>query len=108
MANKKAETYSNFHRVLILRLLFDKKEEGYSVTELSKELGISRIAVYHHLEWLGKRGLIKSEQPKKSVGNPIKWRDTDKADPVPLKVLDWANRMFKFDKKLKQKVYTTS
>lgn len=105
MANKKAEIYSNFHRVLMLRLIYDKGEEGYSASELSKELGISRIAVYHHLEFLEKRNLVKPKAPEKSVGNPIKYICTDKADPVPKKILDWANRMFKFDKELKSSVF---
>jgi DNA-binding transcriptional ArsR family regulator len=101
MANKKAEKYSNFHRVLILKLLYDKKPEGYSASELSKKFGISRIAVYHHLEHLEGYGLVKQTTPEKSVGNPIKWVVTPKASPIPKKVLKWANKMFKFDKKLK-------
>lgn len=100
MANKKAEKFSNFHRVLILSLL-EKNKKGYSVSELSIKLELSRVAVYHHLRWLEKRGLAKPENPADSVGNPVKWNVTDKADPVPLKILEWANKMFKFDKELK-------
>lgn len=106
MANKKAEEYSNFHRVLILSILYEKKPDGYSVSELSNKLGISRIAVYHHLEWLEKkRNLVKQTAPGKSVGNPIKWVVTDKADPVPKNVLKWAHKLFKLGKELKSTAF---
>lgn len=105
MANKKAEKFSNFHRVLILSILYDKKPEGFSVSELSEKLGLSRVAVYHHLGQLEKRSLVKKTAPEKSVGNPVKYVVTERADPVPKKVLEWANKLFKIDKELKSSAF---
>lgn len=55
-------------RKAIIRLL---KEWGKgTATQLSKALGISRVAVYQHLDWLKKNGWVQTSIERKSKGRP--------------------------------------
>lgn len=53
---------------MILILL--KREDGRSLDELSKEIGISKMAVLKHLQSLESRGILERRIIKKDVGRP--------------------------------------
>lgn len=55
-------------RKTIIRLL---KEWGKgTATQLSKALGISRVAIYQHLDWLKKHGWVQTSIERKGRGRP--------------------------------------
>lgn len=57
-------------RLAILRLL--KKWGEGTATQLSKALGISRVAAHQHLDWLEEKKLVQVKVEKKSRGRPAK------------------------------------
>lgn len=99
LKNMEKTIYSNFNRALIISIL--KKYGKKTPTELSNHLFLSRRAVNNHLKFLENRGLIKKEIVK-DVGNPRYYELTSKAQPVPEKIMLWANNMFNINKKLKE------
>jgi predicted ArsR family transcriptional regulator len=58
----------NLNRRRIMMLL---KIRPMTISQLSKELGVSRPTIYLHLDILEKKGLIKKEKNEKKKGAPV-------------------------------------
>jgi predicted ArsR family transcriptional regulator len=54
----------------IMILMSLKNNDGQSLNDLSKAIGISRMAVLKHLQVLEKRGVVERRIVKKNVGRP--------------------------------------
>lgn len=101
MVNKKATPYNNWKRVKILTIL---SKQELTMTELSEMFGISTKSIYNHLKTLSKKGLIIKLEPDTSKpGHPVKYKASKKAQPIPQKLIDFAEFMFNFEKSQKGK-----
>lgn len=73
-------------RAKILALL---KKEPMNISELIRRSKMSRPTIYHHLTELKKRKLVSEKKFPHKKGTPVLlYYPTDKADPVPLKILE--------------------
>ena len=54
-------TLSNRHRLRIIAALSEKKEKKKYISELARELEISRPLLYLHLQKLERRGIVKGK-----------------------------------------------
>jgi len=90
MVNKETPIYT-LSRAKILSVL--KKYEPLSIEDLSKKSGLSRASVYNHLKTLKHHKLITQKQDLKKLGQPI-FITTNKADPVPLTILNMFEKIF--------------
>lgn len=52
-------------------LIILKKEDGLSLEELSKKVGISKMAVLKHMQTLENRNIVERRIVKKAVGRPL-------------------------------------
>lgn len=107
MANRKAEVYSNFHRVLILSLIKDRGEKGFTISDLSRKINLSHRSIRHHLNWLENRKLVTPIPQPHTLHNPVIYIATKQADPIPLNVLKWAKFMFRYGKNLKEEAFSS-
>ncbi len=65
----------NLNRIWILQSILSKPK---TISELSKELGVSRPTIYLHLEVLEKKGYIKKIKNSKKKGAPVTVHTTPK------------------------------
>ncbi len=52
-------------------ILTNLLKKSQTISELSKRIGCGRTTIYHHLNKLKQKGLIKEEPTKKTHGNPV-------------------------------------
>lgn len=84
---------SSYHRAKILSLI--KKHGSLTISELSKQLKVTRPTVYLHLETLENRGLIIRLKDTSKKGSPVVIKLTKKAQPINLNVLETAHSTWK-------------
>lgn len=82
-------------RALILSKIdaAEKQNKDLTIDGLAKETGLSRASIYLHLRTLKSRKLIKEKRDIKKLGQPI-YLTTNKADPIPLKLLEQFKLIF--------------
>ena len=73
-----------------------------TISELSKETGLGRTTIYHHLEYLKKNNLIFEDKQIKKQGQPVIIATT-KADTFPLSIIKAIEKLTGYEKEMKKK-----
>lgn len=92
------EQYENIIQWLRVKILTTLKEQPLTVSKLSKKLGYSRRNIHHHLRTLEKDGLVYSKKETKTQGQPVKWFNSPKAQPMPKFLIDISEKIFQSQK----------
>lgn len=71
------------------------KNNPMTISELIKVSKIPRATLYHHLEFLKKRGLIYEKKLKTETGQPVVISLTDTAKPLWLPIIEAYELLFR-------------
>lgn len=63
------------------------KDNPMTILELIKVSGIPRATLYHHLEFLKRRDLIKMTKDQEKTGQPVTISLTPKAQPLNMAII---------------------
>ena len=83
MKKERDTKQSTFNKAMILSII--KEKGSKTISELSKELNITRPAVYGHLDTLERHGLISRDKDYSKKGAPVRIDVTNKANPMTMK-----------------------
>lgn len=77
------------------KILSILQHKPLTIAEIIKETKIPRSTLYHHLEVLKRKKLIKENKDKDKTGQPVIISITNLADPVPLAMIEAYEKFLK-------------